>query len=301
MRLFQYQAKTEPVLAVANPPAPSADGWVADFTDPVRKNLTSLMMAALIASGGTDISFVQPTTIDVRVSSWVSPFTDPVRVKPRLQEALQSNFTAPVFVPAPPMSSWAYPLNSPVRVLPGLAANKHQFFAAPPLVIIPSMASWKYPLSEPVRVKPGLLTANQQFWAANFNPISATIRTEFFSPLSEPVRVRPQLNAADQQYFFFEPTSPEAINVAWFIPLVDPVRVKPKLLAANQQWLAYHPRILPTPNVTVVWASTEINSDVALFAINVYDSVSSATSGQGAKVSIEEVSPGNDPTSIRES
>lgn len=75
----------------------------------------------------------------------------------------------------------------------------------------------------------------------------------------------------------------------WFSSWTDPVREKPGLKVVYQQTLAYHPRVLPTPNVTVVLNATEINEDVALFGINVYDSSTPSTGVAGAVVSIIEI------------
>lgn len=203
-------------------------------------------------------------------------------------------------------SAWHYPWSEPVRqkIAPALAIA---LMASGPTSMppMPPAVSFSYynPLSEPVRVKPGLRTALQQFDSLQV-PVQPLVSSfiGWFNNLSEPVRVKPRLQAGLNPFFFYEPEFPEAMDMPWYNWLSEPVRLPRGLKAYLQQTTAYHPRILPTPNVTMRMAATEINTDVFLGAINVYDSATPSTSGQGAKVSIVEVpGSGGDPVSIRES
>lgn len=124
-------------------------------------------------------------------------------------------------------------------------------------------------------------------------------------PWSEPVRFRRMLTGDIEAVFFppvQPPPPPDPGNMAWFAQFSEPLYPKSGLSARLQMFFTWPPRHLPTPDVTVTMAATEVDTDVFLGAINVYDATSSTTSGAGARVSIEEVSPsGTDPWSARES
>ena len=128
--------------------------------------------------------------------------------------------------------------------------------------------------------------------------------SRWHQPWSEPVRLKPGLGAPLQYVTDVNPfpLPGDGITYAsWHAPLSEPVRLKPGLGAWLQAFAAA--TLVPDniiPDVVVTVTATEINGDVFLGAINVYDS--GGTSGTGeAKVSIAEVIPGNDPVSIEES
>lgn len=171
-------------------------------------------------------------------------------------------------------------------------------------------AKWHQPYSTPVRFKAGLRPYLQRSFTADTSPFPASRNMAWHGPFGEPVRFKPGLKANQQQAFTIDsdlvPGSDEGLS-GWLLEFGKPVWPPKGLSRYLQQSLAYHPRILPTPTVTVTWNSTETSRDVALIAVNVYNAATSAASGQGAKVSITELSPsglpvaaGNDPVSIRE-
>lgn len=141
---------------------------------------------------------------------------------------------------------------------------QYQAFARPtPIVVFPDR--WNPVWSEPVRLPVGLKTHFQSFLA--------------YTHREAPVDLR---------------------IIPWFTNLSEPVRspVGLKFYLQREYWGPS--RHLPTPDVTVTMAATEINSDIFLGAINVYDDGGSSTSGAGAKVSIVEIGLGGDPVSIEE-
>lgn len=124
----------------------------------------------------------------------------------------------------------------------------------------------------------------------------------WYQPWSLPVRIKPGLRAERQQYLaWLPPIFGDSPLRGWYNWYSEPVRRKPGLWAQYQQFLAYHPRILPTPDVTVVIDATEINNDVALFGVVVYDSPGPTPGNAGAAVTIIELPAQDDAgISIRE-
>lgn len=199
-------------------------------------------------------------------------------------------------------SKWHQPWSEPKRFPKGLAPYLQQAFTGDPSPFPTSRnMGWYGWLSEPVRQKPGLLAALQQFDALQA-PVVPQVASfiPWYAPFADPVRLKPGLLAANQAFFFYGPEFPEDLDVDWYHPFSEPKRFKPGLRADLQQFFAYHPRILPNPDVTATMAATETNADVFLGAINVYNG-GGTTPGQGAKVSIVEIGPDNDPVSIEES
>jgi len=151
---------------------------------------------------------------------------------------------------------------------------------------------WHFPFSTPVRVKPGLGAAYQQTFNLDTLPIPTSKGMGWFAPVSSPVRQPIGLKSYLQDYAPFK-TLPVIIpSIASYYPYSTPVRIKPGFRYYLQQSLAYHPRLLPNPSVTATWNSTETGEDEALFAVNVYDAVSGAVLGYGARVSIIETETG---------
>ena len=163
---------------------------------------------------------------------------------------------------------------------------------------------WHSPWSEPVRHRPQLLPGLQSVLAFHSTPV---VSFGWYGELSYPtelMRQRMKLRTDLQSTVALETpvVPPAATLIQWFSNLSEPVRLPVGLRAAWQRAFTGADRLLPTPDVTIVMAATETNLDVFLGAINVYDSGGSATSNQGARVSISEVPvPGSDGMSIRES
>lgn len=197
-------------------------------------------------------------------------------------------------------SRWHQPWSEPVRFKRGTPAYLQQAYTGDPTPFpVSRNMGWFNWWSEPVRKKPGIgayLQRADQLQVPVVPPVSSFI--PWFAPFSEPVRTKPSIRTGDQPFFSLEPEPPEAMEIPWYSPLSEPVRQKIGLKAWLQQTTAMPPRLLPTPNVTVIMAATETNSDVAEFAINVYTGGSTTIPGQGAQVSIEEIKiPGNSPVS----
>lgn len=219
----------------------------------------------------------------------------------------------PAFITTVPQfeSAWHQPWSLPVRqkILPALAIAlaasgpfSPTFFAG----MEPgadNAASWIYPWSTPVRFKPAVLAADQPF--AALAPTPPIVSFAYYNWLTEPVRFKPGLATHLQQVTAIDtkPIPNPVVLKGWYNWWSEPVRFKIGLATHLQQTLAYHPRILPTPQVTATMNALETNNDVFLGGIYVYDSVTPATSGAGARVSIIEVAPDGDDaaTSIQES
>jgi len=207
-------------------------------------------------------------------------------------------------------STWHQTWSQPVRqrrdprLVTALAASGASFSPAPPFEESILESKWHFPWSEPVRLKRGLGARYQQ--ALTIDPITFPTRSgiPWYANFSEPVRLKKGLRAhlhKTTSLDFPVLPLPALLLQGWYnwlgIPVWGPNGLKKHL----QQTLAYHPRMLPNPDVTAVMAATETNNDVALFAISVYDSAGTVTSGAGARVAIIEVTPsGTGPTSITE-
>jgi hypothetical protein len=129
--------------------------------------------------------------------------------------------------------------------------------------------------------------------APNNNFAEQSYFSKYAYPWSEPVRQKPGLKPQLQQFYANDyelvPIPPEPR--AYFLPLSEPVRKLEGLKWYLQQTTALPPRLLPTPDVTGVLDAVEINGDVALIGISVYDGgVPGATAS--AQVSIIEIQAG---------
>lgn len=228
---FQYQVKTEPVLAT--PETVTEDRWHQPWSEPVRQKINPTLAVALIVSGAT---FLSPTAGEtVTLDKYYTNFAEPVRIKPGLPTPEQT-FLWALEKPEDQTleSKWHFPWSEPVRLPPRLITGAQQTWAYGTFNPVYTF-SYYLPLNEPVRLKPGLGAHLQQFAVTDTN----------FIP------------------------NPANIIEGWFNWYSEPVRMKPGLSASLQQFLAYHPRMLPTPNVTATLSAFEINSDTALMAINV--------------------------------
>jgi hypothetical protein len=200
-------------------------------------------------------------TIQYNEGAWHRAWTDPVRVKidPRLAIALMASGPN-VWVPQ---------------------AINPKFYESP----------YHFPWSEPVRLKPGLGAHLQSFFTRDTSVLPQSKTLEWFAQLSEPVRLKPGLRPAYVQ----DRTDPiSAIPnpgdyLDAFQGLSTPVRLPIGLMAQLQQFLAQPPRELPTAAVAVTISATEVNSDVANFAVVVSQSVGPATATIIANVSVVEI------------
>jgi hypothetical protein len=150
------------------------------------------------------------------------------------------------------------------------------------------------------------LGASGGVWAASLTFPSLFFESNRHFPWSEPVRLKPGLRPYLNPFFFAEPFSlsvPEAVTESrWHYAWSEPIRFtfKPKMRPGEFPSFFAPPRLLPNPNATARMAATEINNDVAIFDINVYNPAPATVSLSGAKVSIAEDIPVEDPVSIRE-
>ncbi len=292
------------------------NAW-APFSEPVRQKISPALAIALIASGPVQTLLPEQGSL---TGSYVYQWSEPVRQRPGLRPGNQQ-FLAYVpaktqnlplrsgevnFAEESQFSKYSYPWSEPVRKKPGTPAYLQRFFTGDtePIPTSRNMA-WFANLSGPVREKIGLKPGLQQFFTGDPAAIPASRGMAWFANFTEPVREKVGTKAALQQAFTadweFVPGTGEALD-GWYVWYSEPVRALAGLKPYLQQYIAYHPRILPNPNVTGTMNAIETNADVAIFAINVYNSGSTASSGQGARVSIVEVpASGGDPVSIRES
>ena len=202
---------------------------------------------------------------------------------------------------------WAEPVRQKITpaLAIALAASGLFFTPAPPFDENIFADKWIYPWSEPVWPKRGLQASLQRDFTVDTNTFPAGVGMGWYAPLGEPKRLKLGLEAGLQRFtsLDFTVVPPPALSLqGWYNWFGEPVWPQKGLKSYLQQTIAYHPRLLPNPDVTMVMAATETNNDVALFGINVYNASGTVTSGEGARVSIIEVTPsGTGPTSIRES
>lgn len=217
--------------------------------------------------------------------------------------------TDPVFTGGETVTAdkWIYPWSEPVRykkIEIALIASGNFFTPASPFPEVVFEDRWHYPWSEPVRQRQGLGPQYQQYNTLDTQQIPTNVGMAWFGWLSEPVREKPGLGAWLQKTIALDvPVQPPAATlIQWFGWLSEPVREKIGLKAELQRAFTGPERLMPPPDITMTMNAVEINNDVFLGAINVYNSVTPVTGGQGAKVSIVEVAAaGGDPVSIWES
>lgn len=291
----------------------------APFSEPKRFRVNPRLAIALMASGAfmsipVDDGFTTPT--------WLRQMNEPKRFKqgmaPQRQPFL-AYLEAPTqnapfgrgevnFAEQTMESKYHYPWSEPRRFKKGLSWTLQHSFTIDPIPVPASRGiGWFAPLSEPKRFKRGLAPWQQQVLTQDTDPVPTTKGIGWYAPFSDPKRFPRGLRADFQQTFAVDTKLVPDITVGFLSQYSEPVRIKQGLEAWRQQFLAYHPRLLPNPDVTATMNGIETNRDVALFAVNVYDGASTAVLGQGAKVSIIEITPsgqpvatGGDPVSIRE-
>lgn len=167
--------------------------------------------------------------------------------------------------------------------------------------LIPTFESaFHQPWSEPVRfrISKGLAVAiaASGLFAPTLNPnaqITQNFESRWHQAWSEPVRLRPRLRTGSNPYgssFFDNTPNPTNQLQGWFINLSLPVWPKKGLRAQYQHFYEAPVRYLPPANVTMRLATTELNTDVALFGIDVITTTPIPyTLFAGANVSIEQI------------
>jgi len=204
--------------------------------------------------------------------------------------------TQPVFVGGEVISEdkWHFPWSEPVRFKQGLAvylqpSNVTTDFLKPIVLEDKWHQAWSIPS---VLAKPGLSVTQQPVLA--YGSIKPVVSFAYYNWLSEPVRIKPGLRA---QYHPFATQDTKFIPSAniflqgWYSPLSEPVRFKRGLPPYT------HPDFFKSAQdfIRGFFITKEIDSDSAIFAINVIQSQPAVT----ARVSITEVG-GFSPTSVRE-
>ena len=255
--------------------------------------------------GNQDALFFEEEPPIEMMAAWYDWLAEPIRLKPGVSA---SNQDALFFEEEPPiemMAAWYDWLSEPVRQKKGLGSHLHltwTFDTTP--VPTGRYYGWYAPFSEPVRKKPELLAGLQRAFTQDVDPVPLQRGMAWYANYSDPVRLPVGLKANLQQTYAMDGDMvplPSKI-IAWFQWFREPVRTLEGLKVYLQQTVAYHPRIVPNPDVTGTMDAIENHQDVAIFGVNVYNGASSASSGQGARVSITEVAAsGGDPVSIRES
>jgi hypothetical protein len=121
-----------------------------------------------------------------------------------------------------------------------------------------------------------------------FPPIPG-FESAWHEPWSLPTPPLRGLQSYLQSAFTIDPFVPSEFKFGFFNWWSEPVRERLGLRVVYQLDYTSPPRPLPTPDVTVVISATEINNDVALFGVNVYDSPGPTPGNAGAAVTIIEV------------
>ncbi len=260
---FQYQTKTEPVLATAEV---IALNWFAPLSEPVRKKPgVPVGQQQYLALGPLpQVSF-----------SWFAGLAEPVRKKPGLAASLQQYLALNSL---PQVSfSWFNNLSIPQKLQRiGFSSVYQQTLAFNPQPVV--SFGWFGNLSEPVRVRPSLKTGLQAFSFYVANPTTVT-PFAWFANLSEPVRVKPGLKAPLQQFFTTDPTViPVGRIMPWYAPFSEPVRIKLGLLASSQQFYTGPVQLRPNASITVALNALE-TKDTFLGAIQFWNTVVSGEVG----------------------
>lgn len=132
---------------------------------------------------------------------------------------------------------------------------------------------------------------------AQITPVSVSA---FYAPFGLPVWSR-KMHASRVPYLFLDPFPRQNPIPYWYYAWSEPVRERVGLRSIYQLSFVSPPRVLPTPDVTVVINATETNNDVALFGVVVYDNPGPTPGNAGAAVTIIELPAQDDAgISIRE-
>lgn len=184
IRQLLYPSKFEPIIAPANPAAPTQ--WFAPLSEP-RKIVTAA--AVLIASGCTLPPQVPATPAATPSWGWFTPLSQPLPVRRQFEAGATLPAQVPTAAPAAPSFAWFNPLATPIPV-------KRQFrteAGIPPRPPIGAPAyGWYRPLSEPyfqpqsVRARQARITSPVWSFAPPAAPPAAPPMA-FFRPLSDPV------------------------------------------------------------------------------------------------------------------
>lgn len=159
---WQYQVKTEPVLAQAEQVTESR--WHQPWSEPVRFKISGQLAIALMASGL--FSFPQNAGEAIFVDKWINQWREPVRFKGVFRGMPTGEQPAAFPSPQPFVSfGWFDKLNEPiVKQKVGLRAGSQRFHTGSPLPFV--SFSWFRPQTElPPKPKIGLAARFQQFLA----------------------------------------------------------------------------------------------------------------------------------------
>ena len=322
-RSFIYQSQTTSLF----PPPVLSSQWYYPWSEPVRlkkfspalQSVTALPVTTPVAAAVTIVdtsdygvifprSFIYqsqtkpvfpPTPETITADKWIYPWSEPVRTRrfPTSEQQVSSlGFPPPVTA-----GQWIYAWSEPVRSKRGLSVTLQQTlawqFVAPVApstdVVVPT--TWSGP---PDR---NLLLQYQRSTAPVTVPSAEIITVDkWFKSWQEPVRIRRGLRASEQQAYTAAPYFPNFIRtINWYQPYSEPVRQKKGLWAWLQQFFDTDHKPISSP-VTLVMNATEVNSDTAIFAINVFTQPPVPPAPFSVRVSITEVQSGTNPWSIEE-
>ncbi len=271
-------------------------GWYTWFAEPVRSlpvTPASLWPYQAYAQAATQNSPNDNFAEQSYYSKYAFAWSEPVRILgqpvPGLHAALQQFVAQDTKTVSPGGALYSHTwLSTPVWQPVGTPAHLQQTLAFYPLPYV--NYGWPQWLSEPVRIKPGLNAALQQTTTGDTTQIPISRIYPWYSPFNEPVRLKVGLRADLQQWYSQDVPGPplSAQIMGYFQPMSLPF-FSPWLKAAHLPFYTGPDRLLPTPTITVTMLAPETNSDVALFGVLVYDSVTPTTNSQIANVSIIEI------------
>jgi hypothetical protein len=234
-KLFQYQAKTEPVMMI---PAPTPVGPGTGIVVPVhiegpppayrRFQYQALALPIVVAAAAV-----------VSSASWYQAWSEPIRAKGPIA-ALQKDLHPSSFVP-PPSAAAVFVVTGNFDTVVRLKTFQYQSQAFVPVTAPPEVITedkWHQPLSEPVRQKAGLSVQQQKDFFGAF-PVTVPAPQINYGPLSEPVRQRPGLHASQQKEFFYGTQSPIIPSFGYYGALSEPVRQKPGISVQQQKEFFY--------------------------------------------------------------
>lgn len=136
---LQYQAHTEPVLAVNSQEQVTESRWHQPWSEPVRVKIDPRLARALAASG-----LISPILIPqfepggANEAPWHFPWSEPVRKKPGLiapEHPFLVEDTSLIPIPAKLLEGWYNWYSEPVRFKNGLSAALQQSFAYHPRIL----------------------------------------------------------------------------------------------------------------------------------------------------------------------
>jgi len=277
----QYQQFIAQSESQQFPETVTEDRWHQAWSEPVRTKL------GLRVEDQSNLAWVRDRATDT--IGWYQPFAEVPKAKLALQAASQQ-FLAfdPAVFPAKLDGWWQSYAEVPKAKL-GLQAGGQQFLALDPAVYVPNPDSWFEPFAEVPKPKPGLLAAEQA--SVGFVPVQpAAPSLSWFEPFAEVPRAKISLQAAAQPNLAFLQQINVSPPLAWFQGLSGPT-YRRGIRTELQSVAAFYPGTIALQTVVARMATTEIDTDRAIFAINITPSVVPVTTVPAAKaiVSIFEI------------